>query len=51
LRVFCHAHGDKVVLLLAGYDKAERPNARYQQAQISLAKARLKDWRSRHPAD
>jgi hypothetical protein len=25
LRVFCHAHGDSIVLLLGGYDKDERP--------------------------
>ena len=25
LRVFCHAHGNKVVLLLGGYDKGDTP--------------------------
>lgn len=25
LRVFCHAYGDRIVLLLAGYDKGEHP--------------------------
>jgi hypothetical protein len=43
LRVFCHAHGDRIVLLLGGYDKGERPNARHQQAQIALSRARLKE--------
>ena len=38
LRVFCHAHGDRIVLLLGGYDKGERPSARHQQAQIELAR-------------
>jgi phage-related protein len=47
LRVFCHAHGDRVVLLLGGYDKGERPSARHQQAQIELARTRLKDWKAR----
>lgn len=47
LRVFCHAYGDRIVLLLGGYDKGERPSARHQQAQIELAKARLKAWRVR----
>jgi phage-related protein len=47
LRVFCHAHGDRIVLLLAGYDKGERPSTRHQQAQIALARARLRDWRDR----
>ncbi|HVT07519.1 MAG TPA: hypothetical protein VHO67_08680 [Polyangia bacterium] len=47
LRVFCHAHGERIVLLLGGYDKGERPSARHQQAQIELAKARLKAWKAR----
>jgi hypothetical protein len=34
LRVFCHAHGDRIVLLLGGYDKGERPTARHQQAPL-----------------
>jgi hypothetical protein len=46
LRVFCHAHGDRIVLLLGGYDKGERPSARHQQAQIELAKARLRTWKA-----
>jgi phage-related protein len=47
LRVFCHAHGDRIVILLGGYDKGERPSARHQQAQIELARTRLKDWKAR----
>ncbi len=47
LRVFCHAHGNKIILLLAGYDKGERPTARHQQEQIQLAKERLKSWKAR----
>jgi hypothetical protein len=47
LRVFCHAHGDQIVLLLGAYDKGERPSARHQQAQIELARTRLKVWRAR----
>ena len=47
LRVFCHAHGDRLVLLLGGYDKGERPSARHQQAQIELARTRLKAWKAR----
>ena len=47
LRVFCHAHGDRIVLLLGGYDKGERPSARHQQSQIELARTRLKAWRAR----
>ena len=44
LRVFCYAHGNRIVLLLGGYDKGERPSSRYQQAQIELARRRLKRW-------
>jgi len=32
LRGFCHAHGKKVVLLLAGYDKGKEPSARTRRS-------------------
>lgn len=48
LRVFCHAHGDRVVLLLAGYDKGEHPSSKRQAAEIAFARKRLKDWEKRH---
>jgi hypothetical protein len=51
LRVFCHAHGDQIVLLLGGYDKGERPSARHQQSQIELTRTRLKAWKARQKAD
>ncbi len=47
LRVFCHAYGDRIVLLLAGYDKGEHAAARRQSAEIALARSRLKDWQRR----
>jgi len=49
LRVFCHchAHGDKLVLLVGGYDKGAHPSPRRQSAEIELARARLRDWRLR----
>lgn len=50
LRVLCHAAGTRIVLLLAGYDKGERPSPRHQQAQIHLARDRLKDWLTRQRA-
>lgn len=49
LRVFCHAHGDRVILLLGGYDKGADPSKRRQQREISEARRRLADHRRRHP--
>lgn len=47
LRVFCHAHGNRLILLVDGYDKGEHPSPRRQNAEITLARARLRDWRRR----
>ncbi len=47
LRVFCHAHGNKIILLVGGYDKGERPGARHQTAQITIARERLRTWTAR----
>jgi hypothetical protein len=47
LRVFCHAHGHKLILLLGAYDKGEDPSPHRQKAEIALARARLRDWRRR----
>ena len=47
LRVFCHAHGNRLILLVGGYDKGEHPSPRRQSAEIKLARARLRDWRRR----
>jgi phage-related protein len=47
LRAFCHAYGNKVVLLLAAYDKGEDPSAKRQQKEIELARRRLTDWQQR----
>jgi hypothetical protein len=47
VRIFCHAHGNKLVLLLAGYDKAKDPSPRRQQNEIALARDRLEDWKRR----
>ena len=44
LRVFCHAYGDRVVLLLGGYDKGADPGRRRQQREIARARARLDDF-------
>jgi hypothetical protein len=49
LRVFCHAHGDRLILLLGGYDKGADPSKRRQQQEIALARTRLVDFRRRTP--
>jgi hypothetical protein len=48
LRLFFHPHGDRQILVLAGYDKGVRPSARRQSKQIQLARRRLADHRRRH---
>jgi phage-related protein len=45
LRVFCHAHGDRKVLVLHGYDKGKSPTARRQRREIETARSRLAAWR------
>ncbi len=45
LRVFFHPHGDKILLLLGGYDKGQDPNAKRQQTEIKLALGRLTAWK------
>jgi putative component of toxin-antitoxin plasmid stabilization module len=47
LRVFCHAHGEKIVLLLGGYDKGEDSGRRRQQKEIDTARKRLRSFRLR----
>jgi hypothetical protein len=44
LRVFFHAYGNKIVLLLGGYDKGEDPKSRRQDREISEARRALKAW-------
>lgn len=47
LRVFCHAYGDRVVLLLGGYDKGEDTSKKRQAKEIEEARARLRRWKAR----
>jgi phage-related protein len=47
LRVFCHAYGDRIVLLLGGFDKGADPSAKRQQGEIDVARKRLADFRRR----
>lgn len=50
LRVFCHAYGEKRILLLHGYDKGEDPKGRRQQREIATAKQRLGQWKAEQRA-
>jgi hypothetical protein len=45
LRVFFHPHGDKLLLLLGGYDKGRDPSAKRRQTEIKVAHQRLTAWR------
>ncbi len=47
LRVFFHPYGNKLILLLGGYDKGQHPSARRQDQEIVLARKRLEDFRGR----
>jgi hypothetical protein len=49
LRMFRHAYGNRIVLLLGGYDKGADPSPRRQDAEIALARRRLGDWQRPHP--
>ena len=47
LRVFVHVHGQKIILLLGGYDKGEDPKERRQQREIQAARRLLTQFRER----
>lgn len=38
LRVFCHAYGNKIILLLGGYDKGADSSAKRQNEEIRVAR-------------
>lgn len=44
LRVFVHFHGNRIILLLGGYDKSADTNKRRQQKEIETARKRLREW-------
>lgn len=44
LRVFCTFRGERVVLLLGGYDKGRDPSDKRQQKEIARARKVLKQW-------
>ncbi len=47
LRVYCHAHSDRVILLVAGYDKGRDASAKRGNKEIALARKRLAEFRGR----
>jgi len=47
LRIFCHAYGQKIVLLLGGYDKSAAPSKRRQDREIETARLRLRSFKLR----
>jgi hypothetical protein len=47
LRIFCHAHGERIVTLLGGYDKGAAPNKRRQDREIETARGRLRSFQLR----
>ena len=47
LRVFFHPHGDKLILLVGGYDKRRFPGRKRQQKEIEAARKRLNEWKAR----
>lgn len=44
LRIFFHAHGDRLILLLGAYDKLKDPSKKRQREEIEVARKRLKQW-------
>jgi hypothetical protein len=46
--VFVHFHGDRVVLLLGGYDKGRYPKSRRQQREIREARRLLAQFKERN---
>jgi putative component of toxin-antitoxin plasmid stabilization module len=45
LRIFCHAYGQKIVLLLGGYDKGAASSKRRQDREIETARQRLRAFK------
>lgn len=47
LRAFVHFYGDRIVLLLGGYDKGRYPQKKRQQREIARARKLLRQFRHR----
>jgi hypothetical protein len=46
LRAFCHAYGNRIVLLVGGDDKGEHLSAKRQQQEIRTARQRLRAFQA-----
>ena len=47
LRIFVAFEGQKLIVLLGAYDKGKNDKQGFQQAQIEIARKRLRDWKRR----
>jgi hypothetical protein len=47
LRVFVAFEGQRLIVLLGAYDKGKNDKQGFQQAQIQIARKRLRDWKRR----
>ena len=47
LRIFVAFEGEKLIVLLGAYDKGKNDKEGFQQAQIEIARKRLRDWKRR----
>ncbi len=47
LRIFCHAYGQRIVLLLGGYDKGAAPGKKRQDQAIETARKHLRSFQLR----
>ncbi len=47
LRIFCHAYGDRIVLMLGAYDKGAASSTKRQNSEIEIARARLRAFQLR----
>lgn len=45
LRIYCTFHGERVVLLLGGYNKLREPSRKQEQKEIAAAREALSVWR------
>ncbi len=43
-RIFCHAHGGRIILLLGAYDKGRDVSKKRQSQEIAAARKRLREW-------